>query len=117
MKRIKVLTLVVFFMAPIFIYGQMSENIRFGFQVNPHLSWMQTDNKNIAQSDFNTGVTVGTIAEYYLNETYAITTGIGLSFLQGGSLKYKYGGMLWSDAELSELKQQTKIPVDQSPMN
>ena len=82
--------------------GQISENLRFGFKAAPHISWISTDDKSIETSTYQPGVTVGTIAEYYLSENYILTSGLGLTFAHGGSLIHAVGGRLLPDAELSE---------------
>lgn len=83
-------------------FGQLSENVRFGFKASPHLSWITTDDKSITTSTYMTGITLGTMAELYLNENYILTSGLGLTFSRGGSLIHDQGGRLFPDSELSE---------------
>lgn len=83
-------------------FGQISENLRFGFKASPQLSWISTDDKSIETSNYMLGITLGTMTEMYLNENYILTTGLGLTFSEGGSLIHDKGGRLLPDSELSE---------------
>ncbi len=67
--------------------GQISENIRFGFKLAPHISWMGTDTKLISSESLRTGMGVGTIVEWYLNENYVLSSGIGITFGQWMGLR------------------------------
>jgi len=84
--------------------AQISENVRFGFKLAPHVSWLTTDVKQISSGSSSVGMTVGTVGEYYLNENYVLTTGIGITFNQGGELNHRDGGRLFPEAELSEVQ-------------
>lgn len=81
--------------------GLISENIRFGFKLSPHVSWLSTDSKLISNAGNLTGITVGTVAEWYLSENYVLSTGIGITFGQGGTLEHERGGRLLPEADLS----------------
>ncbi len=74
--------------------AQLPENVRFGFNLNPTFTWL-SPSVNKAKGD---GILVGaklmTVAEYYLSENYVLYSGFGLSFNQGGALKYRTGGKI-----------------------
>ena len=84
------------------LQAQISENVRFGFKLSPHVSWMATDVKPISSGATLAGITVGTIGEWYLSENYVLTTGVGITFNQGGTLNHTQGGRLLPEAELSD---------------
>ena len=42
------------------LQAQISENVRFGFKLSPHVSWMATDVKPISSGATLAGITVGT---------------------------------------------------------
>ena len=95
--------LIVFFsFLALSLSAQLSENIRFGFKISPHVAWMNTDFKNVQGGASRIGWTVGTVAEWYLNENYVVSTGIGITFGQGGTLLHNTGGRLLPEAELSD---------------
>lgn len=84
-------------------FGQISNNLRFGFKASPHVSWITTDVKSIETGNYLTGVTLGTMAELYLSENYMLTSGLGLTFSHGGTLKHAQGGRLFPDSEFSDM--------------
>lgn len=98
------LVLLICLLGMVQLSAQISENIRFGFKLSPHISWMNTDIKPISSGSTLAGITVATMGEYYLNENYVLTTGLGITFNQGGSLNHRDGGRLFPEAELSEMQ-------------
>lgn len=76
------------------------ENIRFGFHLSPNLSWATTSSNSINTSGTNLGLKLGMIGEFYFQENYAFTSGIGFAFNQGGTLLYDFGGQYWPASDL-----------------
>ncbi len=74
---------------------------RFGFQVSPSFSWMDSDAKQISKNGTNLGLKLGARGEYFFAERYAITSGIGFHFNAGGTMLYEVGGIFWPNADLS----------------
>jgi hypothetical protein len=63
---------------------------RFGFHASPTWSWMTTDETLIEGAGSNWGIKVGAIGEIFFTPNYAIVTGLGFSFNQGGTLQNSY---------------------------
>ncbi|MBK6947494.1 MAG: PorT family protein [Haliscomenobacter sp.] len=75
-------------------------DLRFGFQLSPSFSWMNTNDTRINRSGTNLGMKLGMLAEYYFRENYAFSTGIGFAFNHGGTLLFEYGGNYWKNSNL-----------------
>ncbi|MCP3933486.1 MAG: PorT family protein [Bacteroidetes bacterium] len=99
MKKIVVVGIFLFFL---FQNTNAQLDIRFGFQVSPTFSWMSTNVTRINPSGTNLGLRLGVMGEYYFQENYAITSGIGFSFNQGGTLLYDFGGNYWVNTEFNK---------------
>lgn len=72
-----------------------SYKYRFGAQISPTINWMSTNDKRITSNGVSAGFKFGFIAEYYFSKSYAVTSGLGFSLNQGGSLKYANAGNYW----------------------
>ncbi len=79
-----------------------AQNVRFGFQLSPAFSWMSTNTNNVNSSGTNLGLKLGMIGEYYFQENYAVTSGIGFFFNTGGTLLHERRGDFWVNSELPE---------------
>lgn len=92
------------------------ELIRFGFQVSPAFSWMSSNSSRINTSGTNLGIKLGMVGEYYFQENYAFTTGIGFHFNSGGTLLYDNPGSYWKKTDLPDpltsLSADTKLKYD-----
>ncbi|MDX1939881.1 MAG: porin family protein [Saprospiraceae bacterium] len=75
-------------------------DIRFGFQLSPVFSWMNTSDNRINPSGTNLGLKLGMNAEFYFRENYAFSTGLGFGFNHGGTLQYDFGGSYWTRSGL-----------------
>jgi opacity protein-like surface antigen len=105
MKKI-VISFLFFYIVANVSAQNLTDNFRFGFQASPVFSWMTSDNKKTVGDGANLGFKMGMVAEHFLGtqERYAIVSGIGLAFNQGGALKYNElggSGNLFPDSELS----------------
>ena len=76
-------------------------NLRFGAQASPFVSWMYTNDNRIQSNGVNVGLKIGMVSEYYFSENYAINSGLSLSFNNGGTLRHEVGGDLLARSELS----------------
>lgn len=75
-------------------------DIRFGFQVSPVFSWMNSSDNRINPSGTNLGLKLGMMGEYYFRENYAFTGGLGFAFNHGGTLQHDFGGSYWTRSDL-----------------
>jgi hypothetical protein len=66
--------------------------VKFGIQASPTFSWISTSDNTIKGNGLNTGLRLGVTADYYFLENYAISTGLGFAFNQGGKLIHDEGG-------------------------
>ncbi len=96
MKKIAVLAL---FLALISFNAMAQGELRFGVQASPSFSWLDSDDKFVNSVGTNLGMRLGVFGEYYFQENYAFTTGIGFAFGQGGTLKYDEAGTFWQKTE------------------
>lgn len=69
---------------------------RFGLNLSPSLSWINTDDSRIAGNGTALGLKLATQAEFFFAENYAIETGIGFHFNMGGTLLSDYGGQFFT---------------------
>ncbi|NRB49778.1 MAG: PorT family protein [Saprospiraceae bacterium] len=76
------------------------DDLRFGFQLSPSFSWMNTNTSKINPSGTNLGLKLGMTGEYYFRENYAFTSGIGFYFNNGGTLLHDFGGSYWPNSDL-----------------
>lgn len=107
MKKISFLsfTLLLFFSV-----AKAQSDFRFGFQVSPSFSWMDTDDKRISANGSNLGLKLGARGELFFAERYALVSGIGFYFNAGGTMLYEDGGIFWPNSELSSEDYRTLPP-------
>lgn len=96
MKKIAILAL---FLAFISFDATAQGDLRFGVQVSPSFSWLDSDDKFVNSNGTNLGLRLGIFGEYYFQENYAFTSGIGFAFGQGGTLQYDFPGQYWTETE------------------
>jgi hypothetical protein len=78
-------------------------DIQFGFELSPAVSWLSTDDNKINPNGPNLGLKLGMIGEVYFRENYSFTTGIGFHFNAGGKLFYEENidsVSIWTDANI-----------------
>lgn len=77
-------------------------DFRLGFQLSPGFSWMTTNDRSI--SNVGTNMTIGLAArgEFGVSDRLAVTTGIGLTFNRGGTLRHETGGNFFPRSRLSD---------------
>ena len=99
MKKIVILFC---FLGLFFSKSNAQNEIRFGFQFSPTLSWMNTDSKRVNNNGSPIlGAKLGAIGEYYFRENYSFCSGIGFAFNHSGRLKYLDRGQAWPNSDLS----------------
>ncbi len=81
--------------------GNAQSDFRFGFQVSPSFSWMDSDDKQISSNGSNLGLKLGARGEFFFAERYAIVSGLGFHFNAGGTMLYEIGGEFWPNSDLS----------------
>lgn len=105
------------FLSLLFIIGlchnaEAQNTIRFGFQLSPNLTWINSNDNTINREGTNVGLRLGVMGEYYFSERYALTGGLGFAFGQGGSLIHETGGNFFTESELST----PNLNVGQKPL-
>jgi hypothetical protein len=75
--------------------AQAQEAVRFGFQLSPTFGWMSTDKNTVTTNGTNLGLKLGLIGEFYFQENYAVTAGLGFAFNAGGTLLHDRAGEYW----------------------
>ena len=69
---------------------------KFGLNLSPSLSWINTDDSRISGDGTALGLKLATQAEFFFAENYAIETGLGFHFNTGGTLLSSYGGRFFT---------------------
>lgn len=78
---------------------------RFGFQASPSWSWLRSSDKQIESAGANWGLKMGLLAEVYFAPNYALTSGIGFGFNQGGTLQNGYRGANYFPESVADFDQ------------
>lgn len=81
----KVLFVIIFISTFLCVHSQ---DLRFGVFIDPLLSWLTPDAKNISRDGPRIGIKGGLILDKYFANNYAFTTGVSISNM-GGNLHYK----------------------------
>ncbi len=104
MKKLILATLSIIFCASITTAQMSISRIKFGIQASPTIGWVSTNDTKINGNGVNTGFKLGVIADYYFNENYAISTGLGFGFNHGGKLIHDIGGNFLTKSTLTETR-------------
>jgi hypothetical protein len=91
-----------------------TSQVRLGFNVNPTLSWMDTDDKFINGNGTNLGLKLQVRGELFFGdgEKFAVFGGAGFGFNQGGELRHDRGGNFWPKSqEEGDLSNTDLMPV------
>jgi len=87
-------------------FGQISDVFRLGLSANPFVSFLGSNDVLIKPSGSNVGFHLGFDGELFFgssdmaSKNYAITSGFGILFNNGGSLEHTNGGELWKSKNL-----------------
>lgn len=97
LRKITILT--IMFAQVVYMQAQ---GIKFGVHVDPFISLLGSQEKQVVGDGINGGTALGVEVEYRFTgeENYAITFGLDFSLNNGGSLVYRYGGVLFPNTEL-----------------
>lgn len=89
-----------------FSKSEAQNEIRFGFQFSPTLSWLKSDASNVNKNgSLVLGAKLGALGEYYFRENYSLSGGIGFAFNHSGRLKYENEGIYWPNSDDLQKKQ------------
>jgi len=97
----------------------LGQEFRFGILIDPTMTWLRSDVKDITRDKSRLGIDVGMSADYFFADQYALATGISL-FNMGGTLRYNNGFTLRTKEENVDIRpggtvkykiQYIKIPV------
>lgn len=92
--------------------AQDMHGLRLGVQATPTWSWLRTSDKKLEGVSSNWGLKLGMNGEYYFANNYAIISGLGFGFNQGGFIQNGYSkGVFWPKSDLSEVR------LDTLPLN
>lgn len=81
-----------------FVTAQDANDFRFGLQISPSVSWMNTDDSRISNQGTALGLKLATQAEFVFAEKYSLATGIGFHFNTGGTMQSQYGGRFFTES-------------------
>lgn len=85
---------------------------RFGLQFSPTFSRLTTSDKLIEAAGTSWGAKLGVMGENWFAKNYALVSGIGFGFNQGGRIQNGYeSGVFWAKSDLSSPKFDT-LPKD-----
>ncbi len=120
----KIVALALFLVVAASCLKAQENDIRFGFQLSPTFSWMNTDDNSINRNGTNLGIRLGVLGEFYFREEYAFSTGFGFAFNHGGGLQFEHGGTYWPGSDLgpgldtlpSDVRLQYKIQYIEIPL-
>ena len=87
--KLPLLLCLTFLLVSTTVRAQFAGDLKFGIQISPTFSGMNTNNNLINRDGTNLGLKLGVIGEYYFGETYSFHTGLGFHFNTGGSLFYE----------------------------
>lgn len=79
-----------------------SQEIRYNVIIGPSISGISANNNKITGLDSKLAFKAHVQAEYWFNDRYAITAGIGFTLGAGGSMEYLKGGNIWKDVIFSD---------------
>ncbi len=98
----------LFFAAFLIGKTDAQNRLRFGVQASPSWSWLTTNDNKLESVSSNWGVKLGVLGEYYFADNYAIASGLGFGFNQGGSIQNGYARYKpWDESNLLD-----EIPSD-----
>ncbi|MEM1325899.1 MAG: porin family protein [Bacteroidota bacterium] len=113
----KIVAAIVFISCLGTAFGQSAYNVRFGLQLSPTFTWMQSDASIVNGNGPNLGLKLAMLGEYYFAENYAVTSGLGFAFNHGGTLRYDAEDNYWNvdrslrNADLKYSVQYIEIPL------
>lgn len=110
----KILFVLTFFCCVAGSLQAQETGFRFGFQASPSWSWLRSSDKLIEGAGANWGAKIGMLGEIYFAPNYAITSGIGFGFNEGGTLLTNYQKGVYFPASIEGF---TSTVLDTMPAN
>lgn len=92
-------------------------SLRFGLQLSPSFSWMQSEAAVVNGNGVNLGLKLAMMGEYYFADNYAFTSGLGFAFNHGGTLRHDRPSSFWNlegefaNADVKYSVQYIEIPL------
>lgn len=99
LKKIALLTILL-----TYIVSAQAQGFKFSVHVDPLISLLDSDYNQVEGAAIAGGMALGVEVERYFaeGENYAITFGLDFSLGKGGTLLYKYGGILMGNTDLDK---------------
>ncbi len=82
--------------------AQLDNNFRLGGQISPSYTWLGINDKVASSDGGRLGMKLGMTGDFYFAENYSLSTGIGFSFANGGTIKQSKGGQFWRKSDLEK---------------
>ena len=82
--------------------AQFTEDLHFSLEFGPTVSWLKSNSGEIDGAGSTVGFRFLLLGEKYFGTNYAFFGGAGMSFGQGGTLKYKVGGNFLPNSDHSD---------------
>jgi hypothetical protein len=89
---------ILLFTAFIVSLNLSGQDFRFGVNIDPLISWFQTDSKQLKKDGSHLGFNGGLMMEFYFQKNYAFVTGINLANM-GGNLLYEDSTVITIDKD------------------
>ncbi len=86
----------LFILSFVICFSSFAGDFRFGLHINPALSWMKSDVKEISFGGMRPAFNYGVMFDYDFSDNYAFATGITISH-NGGAIDYNQGGVLFPE--------------------
>ena len=83
-------------------FAQFTDDLKIGLDVGPSLSWLNPNGNRVEGAGSRLGFRFLLNGEKYFGENYAFTFGAGMSFGQGGTLRFNTGGSFLPNSDLSD---------------
>jgi opacity protein-like surface antigen len=80
-------TIILFLLASFFTGTGLSQKAKFGVFIDPMITWLSPDSRNVISEGVSMGVNGGLAIDNYFQKNYAVHTGISIG-TQAGSLKF-----------------------------
>lgn len=100
LQRLITLLMLVGGMHPVF--AQFTDDLQIGLDLGPALSWLNPNGNRLEGAGSRLGFRFMLNGEKFFGENYAFTFGAGMSFGQGGTLRYNTGGSFLPNSDLSD---------------
>lgn len=99
LKKIALLTILLGY-----IVSAQAQGFKFSVHVDPIISFLDSDYNQVEGAGIAGALALGVEVERYFaeGENYAITFGLDFSLGKGGTLLYKYGGVLLGNTDLDK---------------